>query len=105
MTHTDEQGRVEKRVGPILRGIDRELCGAVIDAIEIDNPDTDLQVDDQGAYIRISAPWYCRLTRESLEDALGRPFRLSDIEPNLASFAGRIDFGDDEVVWQLDREA
>lgn len=105
MNDTDEQTTTVKRVGPIVRGIDSEFCDAVINAIYTDNPDSDVEVDDQGGYVRITTPWRCRLTRKSLEEELGRSFRLSDIEPNLASFAGRIEFGDDEVVWHLDREA
>lgn len=102
MTQTDEQHSTVKRVGPILRGVDAAFCDAVISAIESDNPDSDIEVDDQGGYVRITAPWQCRLTRESLERELGHDFRLSDIEPNLASFAGRIQMGDDVVVWHLD---
>lgn len=104
MTHADDQVSEVKRVGPILRGVDREFCEAVIDAIEADNPDSDVEVDDQGGYIRITVPWRCRLTRESLVRELGRDFRLSDIEPNLASFAGRIQMTDDVLVWQLDEK-
>lgn len=102
MTPIDEQVGEVKRVGPILRGVDREFCDAVIDAIESDNPDSDIEVDDQGGYIRITVPWRCRLTRESMVRELGRDFRLSDIESNLASFAGRIRTDDDVMVWYLD---
>ncbi len=102
MTSTDAH---VKRVGPIMRGVDGELCDAVINAIEDDNPDCDVEVDDQGGYVKITTPWHCRLTRESLERELGRSFRLADIEMNLAGFAGRILVGDDEIVWHLDREA
>lgn len=101
-TPTDEH---VKRVGPILRGVDGELCDAVIQAIEDDNPDADVEVDDQGGYVKITTPWRCRLTRASLENELGREFRLADIEINLAGFAGRILVGDDEIVWHLEREA
>lgn len=102
MTQNGEPIVSAKRVGPIIRGVDTEFCNAVIGAIEIDNPDSDVEVDDQGAYVRITTPWRCRLTRESLELELGQHFRLSDIEPHLVSFAGRIQMGDDEVIWQLD---
>ena len=46
MTTTDEH---VKRVGPVLRGVDGELCDAVINAIEDDNPDAEVEVDDQGS--------------------------------------------------------
>lgn len=104
MTHTEEHSAPAKRVGPIIRGIDADFCSAIISAIETDNPDSDIEVDDQGGYVRITTPWRCRLTRESLERELGRNFALSDIEPNLASFAGRIQMDDDVVIWHLDNK-
>lgn len=104
MTHTEEIAPVAKRVGPIVRGVDGEFCDAIINAILTDNPDADVDVDDQGGYVRITTEWHCRLTRASLEEELGRTYRLSDIEPNLASFAGRIIVSDDEIIWHLDRK-
>lgn len=94
-----------KRVGPIIRGVDGELCDAVINAIEDDNPGADIEVDDQGGYVKITAPWHCRLTLASLERELGRKFNLPELEINLAGFAGRILVSDDEINWHLDREA
>ena len=93
-----------KMVGPVVRGLDSNLADAVIDAIEADNPDADVVVDDEGGYIRISTPNLCRLTRASLEDALGRTFKLHQLEPQLAGFAGRMKLTDDEVVWYLERQ-
>jgi toluene monooxygenase system protein D len=93
-----------KMVGPVVRGLDSNLADAVIDAIEADNPDADVVVDDEGGYIRISTPNLCRLTRASLEDALGRTFKLHQLEPQLAGFAGRMRLTDDEVVWYLERQ-
>ena len=61
----------EKRVGPIIRGVDGELCDAVINAIEDDNPGADVEVDDQGGYVKITTPRRCRLTRAS-SDLCGR---------------------------------
>jgi toluene monooxygenase system protein D len=93
-----------KMVGPVVRGLDTNLADAVISAIEVDNPDAEVLVDDQGGYIRIATPGVCRLTRASLEDALGRTFRLHQLEPQLAGFAGRMKLTDDEVVWYLERQ-
>jgi hypothetical protein len=93
-----------KMVGPVVRGMDAELAEAVIEAVEIDNPDSQVQIDDRGGYIRISVPQRCRLTQASLEEALGRPFPLAQLEPSLSAFAGRMNLTDDEVVWYLDRE-
>lgn len=94
----------QKMVGPVVRGLDANLAEAVISAIEVDNPNVEVNVDDQGGYIRIATPTLCRMTRASLEDALGRPFRLHQLEPQLAGFAGRMKLTDDEVVWFLERQ-
>jgi toluene monooxygenase system protein D len=93
-----------KMVGPVIRGMDANLADAVIDAIEVDNPDAEVVVDDQGGYIRVGTPDVCRLTRASLEEALGRTFQLHQLEPQLAGFAGRMKLTDDEVVWFLERQ-
>jgi toluene monooxygenase system protein D len=93
-----------KMVGPVIRGLDANLADAVIDAIEVDNPDAEVLVDDQGGYIRIGTPNVCRLTRASLEEALGRTFQLHQLEPQLAGFAGRMKLTDDDVVWFLERQ-
>jgi toluene monooxygenase system protein D len=93
-----------KMVGPVVRGLDGALADAVITAIETDNPDVDVDVDDQGGYIRIGTPQRCVLTRASLEDAVGRSFPLHQLEPSLAGFAGRMTVSDDEIVWYLERE-
>jgi toluene monooxygenase system protein D len=93
-----------KQVGPVVRGLDTNLSDAVITAIEIDNPEAEVLVDDQGGYIRISTPGRCRMTRASLEEALGRTFKLHQLEPQLAGFAGRMKLTDDEVVWYLERQ-
>lgn len=93
-----------KMVGPVVRGMDATLAEAVITAVEIDNPDVDVEVDDQGGYIRINTPHRCVLTRASLEDAIGKRFPLHQLEPSLAGFAGRMKVSDDEIVWYLERE-
>jgi toluene monooxygenase system protein D len=93
-----------KMVGPVVRGMDANLADAVITAIEADNPDVEVRVDDQGGYIRIETANRCRMTRASLEEALGRTFHLHQLEPSLAGFAGRMQLTDDEVVWYLERQ-
>jgi toluene monooxygenase system protein D len=95
----------ERLVGPVIRGIDRDIAEALIDAIERDNPGADLRVEDRGGYVRIGCPERCVVTRRSLEDALGETVRLAELEPALAGFAGRMRFdGDDAIVWYLERE-
>ncbi len=65
---------------------------------------TDVVVLDRGSYLRVLVPGRCRMTREAVERALGRPFRLpGDLERVMPSFKGRLVVGDDEVVWSFDR--
>jgi toluene monooxygenase system protein D len=90
-----------KLVGPVVRN--QEMADALIAAIEQDNPDAEVYVEDRGGYIRIHTQKYCRVTRKSLEAALGRSCPLSQIEPELATFAGRIRSSDDEIVWYLEK--
>lgn len=97
-------GTTKKMVGPVMRGFDTELAEAVIAAIEIDNPESEVTVDDQGGYIRIAVPGTCRITKTTLEEELGRPFQLHQLEPSLASFAGRMKTTDDEMTWYLERQ-
>lgn len=93
-----------KLVGPVVRGFDPELADAVIAAIEVDNPGREVIVDDRGGYIRVSVERECRLSHESLVEALGRDFALSELEPSLSGFAGRMKLTEDEAVWYLERE-
>ena len=94
----------KKMVGPVIRGADADLADAVIEAIEADNPGEEVLVEDAGGYIRISVPQRCRLSRVSLEEALGHSFELSKLEPSLSAFAGRMKATDDEVLWYLERQ-
>ncbi|HEX2911067.1 MAG TPA: MmoB/DmpM family protein [Chloroflexia bacterium] len=92
----------EKLVGPVVRDV--EIADALVEAIERDNPGQEIIVKDEGGYTRIHTRLICRVTRQSLEEALGRPFKLSQLEPSLAAFAGRISVRDEEVIWYLERE-
>ena len=94
-----------KFVGPVLRGMNEDIIEALLTAIEADNPEAELLYEDHCGYVRIHTPWHCRVTRKSLEAALGRSFRLGELEPSLSGFAGRMRFvGDDVVEWYLERE-
>jgi len=90
-----------KLVGPVIRGVDDDIIDAVITAGESDNPDAEIVVEDRGGYVRIQADNNFRLTQKSMQAALGRPFRLSEIEPSLVSFAGRLESMDEEWVWTI----
>ena len=100
-----EEVRRQKFVGPVLRGMDGEIIEALLVVIAQDNPDNELLYEDRGGYVRIHTSRRCRVTRKSLEAALGRSFRLAELEPALAAFAGRMRFvGDELLEWYLERE-
>ena len=95
----------QKFVGPVLRGIDQDIIEALLMAIADDNPGAELLYEDHGAYVRIHTPWCCRVTRKSLEAALGRSIRLAELEPSLSAFAGRMrSVGDEALEWYLERK-
>lgn len=95
----------EKYVGPVVRGLDREMAETIADAIEIDNPGSEVIYEDHGGYIRIHTIGYCRLTRVTLSELLDRPFDLSELDKCFGAFAGRVKhIGDDEVIWYLEGE-
>lgn len=89
------------RVGPVLRAC--SITAGVVEAAEEDNPGKDIRVDDKLAYVRIEAEGELILRRKTLEQALGRPFRMSELEINLGSFAGRIETTDDYVRFYYDK--
>ena len=100
-----ERVQPPKFVGPVLRGMNQDIIEALLTAIEADNPESELLYEDHGGYVRIHTPWRCRVTRKSLEAALGRSFRLAELEPSLSAFAGRMRFvGDELLEWYLERE-
>jgi toluene monooxygenase system protein D len=89
------------RVGPVLRA--SPLTAAVVEAAEEDNPDKTIRVDDKVAYVRIDCEGELILRRETLERALGRPFRMSELEVELGSFAGRIETTEDHVRFYFNK--
>lgn len=84
-----KDAHIHNMVGPILRA--GELADAVIDALEEDNPDSEFTVDDRVAYIRIATENECILRRATMEEMLGRPFQMQELEVALGSFSGQIE--------------
>lgn len=82
-------------VGPVMRQGD--LAKAVAEAAEVDNPDKTISVDDKVAYLRIQTDGEMIIRRQTIEEALGRPFQMRQLEIDLSSFAGRIEMTADQV--------
>jgi toluene monooxygenase system protein D len=94
-------GYKNNRVGPVLRA--SNITAAVVEAAQEDNPGKEIRVDDKLAYVRIDTDGELILRRATLERALGRPFRMSELELNLSSFAGRIETAEDRVRFYFEK--
>ncbi len=99
---TAGQGYHNNMVGPVVRAGD--LAQAVIEAARVDNPDKEIFVDDKRAYIRIHAEQEMILRQATIEEELGRPFRMNDLEVDLSSFAGQIESRDDSVRFYFNKK-
>jgi len=101
MTTLGDQTLNNNNVGPIIRAGD--LVEPVIDTAEIDNPNKEIRVEDKRAYVRIEADDELILTRKTLEEQLGRPFNMQELEINLASFAGQIQADEDQIRFYFEK--
>lgn len=99
--NTSGQAFHNNMVGPVMRAGD--LAMAVIEAAKVDNPGKEVFVEDKRAYIRIHTNQEMVLRRETIEEELGRPFKMNDLEVDLSSFAGQIESGDDSVRFYYDK--
>ncbi len=94
-TSSSAQAYHNNMVGPVMRAGD--LAMAVIEAAKVDNPGKEIFVEDKRAYIRIHAEQEMILRQETIEEELGRPFKMNDLEVDLSSFAGQIESQDKAV--------
>jgi|TARA_B110000881_G_scaffold218935_1_gene239552 toluene monooxygenase system protein D len=85
----------KKVVGPIIQA--GEMAEAVLEAARLDNEGSKVNVVDRGSYIRIQLESECILRRKTIEKALGRPFRMTDLEVIMPGFEGRIDTSTEQV--------
>ena len=103
MTKSDiASAHLNNRVGPVMRA--GELAEAVVEAAREDNPGKEIRVDDKRAYLRIDTDGELILRRETIERALGRAFRMPDLEVELSSFAGRIETMPDRVRFYFEKQ-
>ncbi len=93
---------MKNAVGPVLRMSDD--IEAIIAAIEDDNPGTEIEVIDRGAYVRIQAEQRMKVTRASIERHIGRTFEMRQLEPMMSAFAGRIETTSDAILWSYKQQ-
>jgi toluene monooxygenase system protein D len=88
-------------VGPVLEA--SKIGRAIAAAILTSNPRA--TVDDRGAYLRVSVPGRCILTRRDIEAQLGRHFVLPrELELVMPAFRGLVRISEDGVEWRLGAE-
>jgi toluene monooxygenase system protein D len=87
--------KTHNKVGPVVRA--GEIADAVIEAAHQDNPDKTVHVEDRTAYVRVELDGECIIRRETMEEMLGRPFQMRELETVLGSFAGQIETSSDQV--------
>lgn len=74
------------------------MTNAIVAAIVELNPAA--SIESHGAYLRISVPDRCIVTRAAIEAHLGSEFRFpGDLEANMPSFAGRLKITDSAACW------
>lgn len=73
---------------------------SIIDAVLADNPHAVLDV--QPAMTKINAEGRLVIKRESIEERLGRPFDLQELQVNLITLSGNLDEDDDQftLAWR-----
>ena len=85
-------------VGPVLQAT--PFARSVVSVIEEEN--THVLVQDEGAYLRVLSLRVCRLSRAGLEAATGSAIRFpGDLEVVMSSFAGVLQLTEDGAVWRL----
>ena len=74
---------------------DNEESRPVVEAILADNPEA-TAVHSPGL-VKIDAPGRLVVRRATIEDIVGRPFDLQQIQVNLVTLSGHVDEDDDEL--------
>lgn len=94
------QTRSASDVGPVLEANDAGR--AVVAAIQRLN--AGVRVQDRGAYLRVSVPGTCVVTRRAIEDALGHSVDWpSSLELVMPAFQGLLSLDDERAEWRLER--
>jgi len=69
---------------------------SIVEAILPDNPNAVL--NEQPAMVKIDVPEEMSIKRASIEERLGRPFDLQELQLHLITLSGHIDETDDEFT-------
>ena len=70
-----------------------EETRAIVEAIIQDNPGA--MVNEQPAMVKIDVPGQLVIRRETIEEIIGRPYDLQELQVNLITISGHLDETDD----------
>jgi len=90
---------VAKVVGPVMQS--GEVAQAVVEAVKKDNAGKTVDVQDKGSYVRIAVEDECVIRRETVEEMIGRPFRMFELEAYMSAFNGQIETDSEFVRFYL----
>ncbi len=93
---------MSNKVGPVL--MTGEIADAAIEALDEDNPGKEFNIQDHEAYIRVETDDDCIIRRETMENILGRPFIMQELEMVLSTFAGRIDLSSEHARFYFEKK-
>ena len=85
-------------VGPVLRMGDE--VEQIIAAIEDDNPGTEIEVIDRGAYVRVQGEDQITVTQETLRRYLGADYEIRAFGGIMSAFSGQAITASDAITWQ-----
>ncbi|SNR35881.1 MmoB/DmpM family protein [Actinomadura mexicana] len=102
MTSTPVHSR-SNLAGPLLRGGDMSVVA--VEAIERDNPEKEILVDDHRTYVRVEAEGGLVIRRRTMEELLGRAFSMQELEISLTGYSGQIETHDEYMRWYFMKQS
>ncbi|ONM46693.1 MmoB/DmpM family protein [Nocardia donostiensis] len=99
-TEPTAAAQIADPVGPVVQA--GEIAEAVAEAARIDNEGKRVDIRNRGSYVRVEVDGgECVLYRATIEEQLGRPFQMHELEVSMPSFVGRIETGTERVRFYL----
>jgi toluene monooxygenase system protein D len=102
MDDSVNRAALNNMAGPVFRGGDMAMVA--VDAIKEDNPGKDIKIVDHGAYLRVEADGGLIVRRKTMEEILGRPYSMQELEICITGFSGKIDAQEDYMLWYFKSE-
>ena len=97
-SETGGGGENDNFVGPVIRAGD--FADVVARSIEDDNPGTDIEVIDRGAYVRVQGEDQITVTQDTLRRYLGADYEIRSFGGIMSAFSGRVINTSDAITWQ-----